>query len=344
MNTDHDNESTRFVNADDEATCFEEEHKNYIQGNSRNSKSGNTTAGKPGMKAWARHGAGAGAGLLIGGLSTMLMGMKSADSAPDSRNGNDTGSGSNREELSHPEWVDDQVQVATGVSDDMSFGAAFAAARAEVGAGGCFEWHGNLYGTYTADEWNSMTAEQRAEYGDHFNWNSIDHSGSDVAAHSSHSAASEGHQAPADAHTAQAPAPETDDDIEVVSVDGPDGNGGYMAQTGTQAEPVQMSASQQDSQEIEIIGVVHDDASGRNIGQMTVDGQEVILIDVDGDMEFDYVASDLNGNGNVDEGEMANIQGQGLTVDGIGGFIDPGAGLQAAGDAPDYSSDPIYEG
>lgn len=52
------------------------------------------------------------------------------------------------------------------VSDDMSFGEAFAAARAEVGAGGVFRWHGNLYNTFTAEEWDAMNAEERTEFGD----------------------------------------------------------------------------------------------------------------------------------------------------------------------------------
>lgn len=57
------------------------------------------------------------------------------------------------------------VPVAN-VSDDMSFGEAFAAARAEVGAGGVFMWHGNLYNTYVAEEWDAMSQEERAEFGD----------------------------------------------------------------------------------------------------------------------------------------------------------------------------------
>lgn len=40
------------------------------------------------------------------------------------------------------------------VSDEMSFGDAFAAARAELGQGGVFEWRGNLYATDTIEEWN----------------------------------------------------------------------------------------------------------------------------------------------------------------------------------------------
>ena len=60
--------------------------------------------------------------------------------------------------------IGDSVDVAHGVSDDMSFAEAFAAARAEVGPGGVFTWHGNVYGTYYASEWNSMSDAEKHEY------------------------------------------------------------------------------------------------------------------------------------------------------------------------------------
>lgn len=50
------------------------------------------------------------------------------------------------------------------VDDDMSFGEAFAAAREQVGAPGVFEWHGNTYGTYYAEEWNEMSVADRSEF------------------------------------------------------------------------------------------------------------------------------------------------------------------------------------
>ena len=56
------------------------------------------------------------------------------------------------------------LNVATSVDDSMSFSEAFAAARAEVGAGGVFIWHGNTYGTYYAGEWNSMSEEDKEQY------------------------------------------------------------------------------------------------------------------------------------------------------------------------------------
>lgn len=46
----------------------------------------------------------------------------------------------------------------------MTFAEAFQSARAQVGPGGVFEWHGGVYGTYTADEWNAMSAEDKAAF------------------------------------------------------------------------------------------------------------------------------------------------------------------------------------
>jgi len=59
--------------------------------------------------------------------------------------------------------ADAGLHVAT-THDEMSFGQAFAAARAEVGPGGVFHWHGGIYNTYTAEEWNSMTPEQKHDF------------------------------------------------------------------------------------------------------------------------------------------------------------------------------------
>lgn len=50
------------------------------------------------------------------------------------------------------------------MQNDLSFGEAFAAARAEVGPGGVFIWHGGIYNTYTAEEWNSMTPQQKNDF------------------------------------------------------------------------------------------------------------------------------------------------------------------------------------
>lgn len=336
MNTNYDEEATRYEGSDNEATQLEE--TSNVEQPNRTATSNDEVEVKAVKKSgWKRSAVGAASGLLIGGVTTVLMGMKSADSDPSGDNQEDNNN--HKDELSNPEWVDDQIQVATSVNDEMSYGEAFAAARAEVGSGGCFEWHGNVYGTYTADEWNHMTAEQRAEWSDHFNWNNIDHSAGNVAQHSTTAHAN---------HSAQAQTTATaDDDIVVVSVNH-DNNASDVAHheaSATNPNEVQgeVALVSETEAEIEILGVVHDNETGVNIGGMSIDGQEVILIDVDGNMEFDYMASDLNSNGQVDDNELVDIQGQGLMVNDLGGFINPAGDVLTSDDAPDYTSD-IYEG
>ena len=204
----------------------------------------------------------------------------------------------------NPSWAVGDIQVAEGVEDSMSFSQAFAAARAEVGPGGAFEWHGNVYGTYTAEEWNAMSPAEKAEFNGHFNWNNVE----SISHIEDTSSASNG-----------------DQNIEVVSVvnDSP-----LRTETVTQIEIVDAEPQP----EIEVLGVIHDPETGANIGGITVDGQEVFLVDVDGDLEFDIVASDLNQNGQLDYGEAMDIYGGGLTTDHLGGFTDPNDAIQASDD------------
>ena len=64
-------------------------------------------------------------------------------------------------ETSHT--LENGLKVAA-VNDDLSFGEAFAQARAEVGPGGVFHWHGGIYNTYTAAEWNNMSVGEKHDF------------------------------------------------------------------------------------------------------------------------------------------------------------------------------------
>ena len=59
--------------------------------------------------------------------------------------------------------IKESLKVAD-VKQGISFSEAFAQARAEVGPGGVFHWHGGIYNTYTAEEWNAMSHEEKAEF------------------------------------------------------------------------------------------------------------------------------------------------------------------------------------
>ena len=61
--------------------------------------------------------------------------------------------------------VDNNTISGQMVCDDsLSFNEAFAQARATLGAGGVFYWHGGVYGTYYATEWNAMTPAEQHEF------------------------------------------------------------------------------------------------------------------------------------------------------------------------------------
>ena len=57
-----------------------------------------------------------------------------------------------------------EVPVAHHVNDNMNFNEAFASARHEVGPGGVFAWHGGIYGTYYANEWQGFSDKYQQQF------------------------------------------------------------------------------------------------------------------------------------------------------------------------------------
>lgn len=190
----------------------------------------------------------------------------------------------------NPEWTDGKVEVATTVNDAMSFSQAFGAARAEVGAGGAFEWRGNVYSTYTAEEWNGMSTEERNTYNEHFRWSRYE-----AATSQENTTETAAEQAPTEE-------PAKPEKVTVEEVE---------------EEPVvEVEVEVQEvTPEVEILGVVHDNETGANLGVMTVEEQEFLFIDVDDNGEFDVVVSDVNGDGQISENEAADISGHHMSVD-----------------------------
>lgn len=167
--------------------------------------------------------------------------------------------------------------VASGVNDNMSFNEAFAAARSEVGAGGCFVWHGNVYGTYYASEWNAMSPSQRDEFVGQTTGVDTSHSHATYAHHSTGS----------QTHTEQHATPEKEE-------------------VGEEDMAVEILGVEQ---------VQHEDGSVSNIGAASINGQAVYFIDVDGqDGEFELMATDINANGNLEENEIIDISDQHMQV------------------------------
>lgn len=275
---------------------------------------------------WKNGAIGLGSGLIIGGISPFLMGLAPAGSDSDSTDP------TNRSTLSNPEWVDDKIKVATNIEESMNFSEAFATARAEVGPGGCFEWHGKLYGTFLADEWNAMSSEEKAEFNNHFSWNHIDRS--------------ESHINPLTTNAASTPHPVTTENDngtpnhneDLVESSTVEGDHDSQEAHEIESQTVEVIDAATVNPEIEILGISYDAESGSNVGTVMMDGQEVILIDVDGDMDFDYMAINTASGEDPDADNIIDIQNHNLSVNDLGGL----EGLSEPGVVDgfnDYSND-----
>jgi len=183
---------------------------------------------------------------------------------------------------------EDGLQVAT-VDSDANFAEAFAAARAEVGPGGVFHWHGGIYNTYTMQEWNAMTDEQKHDFAlqvkpevqaGEINTDYITQATPTVTVHHdpalSRPVASTNH--PADAPT------EDNKPLGVV-----------IEQDG---HTIQYYGEECVIMQGQPVDIVH----------ARIDGQEVALVDLDGDGTADLAMSDLNGNGEMDYGEVYDFR------------------------------------
>ena len=301
-----DGENTQYQSHDEEATQYDDAYNNENTKTEETETSDNKDNAAKGEKPiWKKVAVGAGSGIFLGSAATLLSASAPLGHA-EGENAEEEGS------ETHPEWTDGEVSVASSVSDDMSFSEAFTTARTEVGSGGVFEWHGNIYSTFTEDEWNGMTAEQRDEYGSHFSWHS-DNSSTETAS-STHSSTS--------SHSAHAT-----DEVEVSEV--------------TQTSHTEEVAVVDVAPEVEVLGVVHDEESGANIAGLAVDGQEVVLIDVNGDETFDVMGADVNGDQQLSQNEIVDISGQNLTVNDLGGISNPDGSLYASNNSNeiDYTND-----
>ena len=204
----------------------------------------------------------------LGGVTGILMGAglmyaSQALAAPKEENV-DTEASENENDAAPAESqpVEALLHVAQ-MHNDLSFGEAFAAARAEVGPGGVFIWHGGIYNTYTADEWNAMTPEQKNDFAHQVN--------PEIHAHAV--------PTPTDAHPDVAVEPAQADDVTIA--------------TDTAQQEVQ------DDGDVHIVGYANVQGHLAVGIDTTGDGQaDVAIIDVDdsGDLSAPDVVVDDQGN------------------------------------------------
>lgn len=177
------------------------------------------------------------------------------------------------------------------VSDSMSFSEAFAAARAQVGPGGCFTWHGQVYGTYYENEWNAMSHEEQHDF--QLAALNIEHD-----SNSHHSDSSEQY----------ASAKPTSVDAEV--------NHGVSGDDVVYVDPEPVSEN-----EVRILGLGQVEDSSGNTHEAAVfdiSGNQAMIIDSDDDNVYDVLQADFNHDNQITEDEVfTNFGEQGLTVDDV---------------------------
>lgn len=72
-----------------------------------------------------------------------------------------------------------------------------------------------------------------------------------------------------------------------------------------------------DAGEVEVIDyqtITYDDGSQVDVAVVNVDGQDMIIADVDMDGKADIIAADLNGNNQLDADEIIDVTGEGISM------------------------------
>ncbi len=249
---------------------------------------------------WVDAGIGAGTGVAAGIIGTLFTSGTIQATSEDSENGgNEEGHEVVDDGLTTPVVTDGTLSIAHNVNDNMSFGEAFRVAHDEVGPGGVFEWHGQLYGTYTEAEWNSLSSEERMEYSSHLRVVGTPDYASNVSHHESPDEHAETHTEDVAVDVRETQEESQDlannhNEVEVQEVE--DG-------------PVYL-AGQSDDDEVEVLGVEYvqtENGQEVAIGGMSINGQEVFVLDADNDGLGDLAAMDANGNGHFEENEIVNL-------------------------------------
>ena len=263
----------------------------------------------------------------LGGVSGILMGaglLYAGQAAAQELGKEETQEEGKTEDVAAPEpgetshTLENGLKVAA-VNDDLSFGEAFAQARAEVGPGGVFHWHGGIYNTYSADEWNAMTVEQKHDFAQQVQpevrpdelSTPTDANTQVVVVH--HVYHHEEASATAEVHEAAA----SSEDVQVVD--------------------------QQTAQNFEQDGDVH------IVGYANVDGHLAVGYDTTGDGQADVAIIDVDDNHQLSDADIiVDNQGNAATVGEVVNADDPNqlASMEnpdVAPDMPDYMNDAMIE-
>ena len=215
----------------------------------------------------------------IGGLTGILMGAGAMYGVQA------IASGSN--EVVASGAAEEGLKVAN-VDDSMSFAQAFESARTQVGAGGVFTWHGNIYNTYTEAEWKAMSHEDKQLFAEQVK--------PEIPA--SEVDTKQVAEVTTDDDDVQV-APQQDHDVEITTHD-----------NDVQLQTTTWNEIAQEENDVRVVGFKDVEVgNGRSIAmqELDVNGQRVAIIDVDKDGDPDFAMTDLNHNNQMDEGEVIDL-------------------------------------
>lgn len=262
-------------------------------------------------KEWKNVAIGSAAGIMFGAGSAYAAG-KLSDGSVASED-----SASSAEHSGHDVTV--EASDVAAVNQGQSFDAAFAQARAAVGSGGVFRWHGGVYGTYTKDEWDAMSPEEQQQ----FSQNAMRTAG--TVSEGSTSSVETAHVQPHQAHEAQQPQ-EAHQAHEGAGGSQHAQNANANGETGRDGSPQPGTENQgnahqtaQGDNDVHVVGVHEEqlgDGSVVTVGTIEGAGSDpdILVVDLNRDDTFDVAMSDLNNNGQIDDGEVVDISGIGLRV------------------------------
>ena len=200
--------------------------------------------------------------------------------------------------------TDEGIRIAQ-VDDEVSFSKAFADARAQVGPGGAFEWRGNVYSTYYEEEWDNMSAQERAEYQSKIDYQTVTGDSQSVK-------------------------------YEVTtSTEEP-----AMA---ANTEMVDEQSQQGGIKVLGVEAVVDPQGNLMTVAAIEIDNDQALLVDVDNNGIMDVIMVDENHDGQISENEIYDAsEAQISTADlqhHMAASQDPGMMMACTDGMPDYMND-----
>ncbi len=178
--------------------------------------------------------------------------------------------------------------------EEISFSQAFNEARQQYGPGHSFEWNGHTYSTFTENEWDNLTDSERTEQCEQAIAINADTDLQEIPSLEEDLLA----ENPADV----LPEIDNNDNLELevgTTTDDPilEANITDMHDDMANAnDELELDIIDSQTNGLDIIDLEYDSATGATLAEAILDGQEVVLVDIDGDGMADHIVLDPDNN------------------------------------------------